>query len=328
MAFSLRSNGSTFERVHRRQWQDRWHASYDAAIHATGREAPSVSQATILMPAKVGMREFHTLSHSETWLALLALYHPAVWEIHEQRILYPTPRPHYLDTHPRGSNAQWKSFAGIIDVADRLGFLKMIRHIRLQDGQDPLNFLTVPVFWIGDLLLFLEDNQGPYLLNWSIKKTMSAFGQPGPRQDGKMDTARRSERAQARQDVEKVYYADADIPTIEIAGDQIDFELRCNLRDLFLDHGTELKIDTEKRARAVEIYSSAIGSGQPANQLVRSVSARLRMSPDDARTVLRQGIWRREIRIDLFDAFHMDKALRPEREDALQRYAAWFRRPK
>lgn len=316
---------ATFRRIHKRQWRDRWHADYDAAIHATGREAPKVSQATILVPQKVGMRDFHCLSNPETWASLLALYHPAVWEIHEQRILYPTPRPHYLDSHPRGAGRLWHPFAGVLDVADRLGMLRFIRCIRIP-RDDSAELFSVPVLWVGDLLLYLEDAEGPYLINWSVKDKVAAFGIPGPRRDGKMPRERECERAKGRHQIEVVYYADAGTRTQEVAGEQIDFDLRCNLRDLFLDHATRIEVGAEECARAVELFGGAVGSGEPANQIIRAVAGCLHMTSEEARTLLRQAVWHRHVRIDLFRPFHMDKPLYPEREDPLHRYAAWFSR--
>jgi hypothetical protein len=40
-------------------------------------------------PVKVEGREFHTLSEAEKFCALLALYHPDCWDVHEQFVLFP-----------------------------------------------------------------------------------------------------------------------------------------------------------------------------------------------------------------------------------------------
>lgn len=312
-----------FKRIYARQWEERWHDQYDAAIHATKGEAPRLSQATILAPEKVGGRAFHCLSNQETWAALLALYHTRVWEIHEQRILYPNAREHPLARHPRGAGRVWPPLRGVLDVAERLGYMGYIRVIRVQKGE---RWVRVPKFWIGDQLLYIEDDAGPYLVNWSVKKETASFGTPGPSRTGKMPSKRSIDRARARHEIELAYFADAEIRTQEVPGDEIDVNLRCNLRDLFLRHSLPVPVAEPVRERAVQLFANAVGTGEPANFLVRAVAAALGTSSWDSETILRQAIWRREVRIDLFRPFHMDKPLRAERVDPLVRYASWFAR--
>lgn len=119
MATQIAREEARFRRIYARQWLDRWYDKYDAGIHATGREAPFASGATILAPQKMGRRPFHCLSTGETWAALLLIFHPGVWEVHEQRILYPVPRKHFLEGHPRGAGFRWPQFRGTLDVAER-----------------------------------------------------------------------------------------------------------------------------------------------------------------------------------------------------------------
>ena len=315
----------TFRRIYLRQWKDRWREQYDAGIHARGREVPSLSGAGILTPQKVGRREFHCLSRGEVWAALLALFNPAVWEIHEQRILYPSPRRHFLEGHPRGAGHHWPPLRGTLDVASRLGFLPHIESIRIE-GASAGEYSYVPVFWLGDLLLFLEDEAGPYLVNWSVKDTLAAFGKPGPRRHGKMPTNKELEQAHARHRIEVVYYEDAGIPTREIGCDQIDTNLAYNLRDLCLCEAPSAAVNEEKRSRAIETFRQEVGSETPANVVVSDVAQRLAIDPADSKCILYQALWARQVRIDLFQRFLLNKPLRPERVDPLQRYSNWFAR--
>ncbi len=116
-------NEARLRLIQKRQLRDAWGKDYQAAIWATPAEAPSISTPTILHPAKLGGRPMHTLSRPETWTALLALYHPGVWDIHEQRILYPGPRPHFLDGHRLTVGQAFRHLRGTLTVAEEMGCL-------------------------------------------------------------------------------------------------------------------------------------------------------------------------------------------------------------
>lgn len=307
-----------------RQWEDRWGKDYVAAIFATPKEAPSISTPTILRPQKLALRDFHTLSQPETWAALLALYHPKVWEIHEQRILSPRPRAHFLYGHERARGMNFPSFAGTLEVADRMGILNVHPKIRLKEGENPKEWPLVPFPYIGDLLLFLEDEKGPFALNWTIKDKYKNFRRRGPNSQGKPLKDVDDDKAIQRQLLEKSYYGDADIRTQQIAGEAIDFDLRCNLADLFGAHALHLTIDDEVRAGVNGLFRSAIGTGVRANAIAQEGAAKYGLTTIDVLKLMRQGIWRREIRVNLFRPILADKPLHPEVEDALVRYKDWF----
>lgn len=323
----LKINEETHRRIYKRQWLDRWHAYYDASIHATPKEAPSVSVATILRPAKLGGRPFHSLSLGETWASLLALYNPGVWDVHEQRILYPTPRPHFLAGHPRGLGQSFSPFAGTVDVADRLGMLS--KHpkfsIQVEENGEPI-IETIPFFYIGDLLLYLEDEVGAFVVNWTVKDDETAFRRRQFDFSGRACIAEDDEGIINRHRLEEVYYADAGVRTQRISKEQIDLNLRCNLRDLFLAHSVCVFIDAESREEVNEFFCSAVGSGVPGNQLCREVESTFGVTGHEAAVLLKQAVWQRRVRVDLFSPFHVNEPLYPEREDALVRYAHWFKR--
>lgn len=321
----LKRNEETYRRIFNRQWQDRWFADYDAAIHATSREAPSASRPSTLRPAKLGGRAFHTLSQAETWAALIALYHPNVWDVHEQRILYPTPRPHFLANHPRSGGQSFKPLVGTVGVADRLGLLSKHPKIKVcsDDGVEIVTEI-LPFFYLGDLLLFIEDELGVYAVNWNVKGTEEGFKTRHPHQFKAAPDPRGDSAVINRHLIEETYYSDAGIRTQRITKERFDFDLRCNLFDLFLDHSLEIQIEKESRLRAFELFNEAVGANVPANTVCRELSARFRVSLRDMTALLRQGVWERKIRVDLFRPFLMNKPLYPEREDPLARYAAWF----
>lgn len=321
-----RLNEARWRLIRERQWKDRWGGDYIASIFATPKEAPGVSVPMILKPEKLEGREFHTLSQPETWASLLALHHPRLWEVHEQRILYPTPRAHYLFGHPRAVGQNFPSFAGTLDVADRLGMLSKHPKVRIKHGNDPAQWPMAPFPYIGDLLLFLEDKKGPYAVNLPVKDKYRNFRRRGPHPQGKPRKDVDDEGAIARQLLEKTYYADAGIRTQPVAGEEIDFDLRCNLADLFGDHALPLNIEDEVRGKIIALYRSAIGADVPAYVVATEAAARFNMTVRDAIALMRQGIWRRELRIDLFRPFLTDRPLRPEVEDVFERYGHWFAR--
>lgn len=307
-----------------RQWKDRWGADYVAAIFATPKEAPSISVPSILRAEKLAFRECHTLSQPETWAALLALHYPRLWDVHDQRILYPKPRAHYLYGHPRAVGQSFPSFSGTLDVVDRLGMLSKHPKVRVHRGDDPAQWPMVPFPYIGDLLLYLEDDKGVYAVNWTIKDKYKNFRRRGPHPQGKARKDVDDEGAITRQLLEKIYYEDADIRTQQVAGEAIDFDLRCNLTDLFGDHGLQLDIVEDVRGKIIELYQSAIGGDVQAYVVATEAAARFNMTVRDALALMRQGIWRRELRIDLFRPFLTDRPLHPEVEDVFVRYGHWF----
>ncbi|GAB1424143.1 hypothetical protein MASR2M16_13770 [Thauera terpenica] len=323
----LKRNEETYRRIFNRQWQDRWHSDYDAAMHATPHEAPSASRPSILRPGKLGGRAFHTLSQTETWSALLALYNPNVWDVHEQRILYPTPRANFLANHPRSRGISFKPFAGTLDVADRLGLLSKHPKFRVCGDDSPDGMpVTLPFFYLGDLLIFIEDKLGVYAVNWNIKGTEQGFRTRLPYQFKAAPDPRNDSAVINRHLIEENYYLDAGIRTQRITKDRFHFDLRCNLFELFLDHSLEIKINQEERLRAYEFFNEAIGASVLANSVCREVSARYNLTLRDAIALLRQGVWLRKIRVDLFRPFLMNKPLYREREDPLVHYASWFKR--
>jgi len=311
--------------VKRRQWDDRWGADYLAGICADPKEAPGISTGTILRPKKLGGREFHTLSRSETWCALLALYHPDCWELFDQRVMSPTPRPHLLFGHAFASGLRLKPFKGTLDVAERLGMLSKHPKVRLQNDSDPAKWPLAPFPYFCDLNLCMRDEDGPYLLDWPVKDKFEDFRRRGP---GK-SRARPDEDDPAviqRGLLQLTYFADADVRTHQVVGRAIDFHVRCNLRDLFLDHTFPTTVTEIVREEIMGLYTENVGADVPANLIALQASRRYGIPEREATALLKQGIWQRRLRVDLFQPVLMDKPLRRETQDVLNRYGGWFKR--
>ena len=82
-----------------RQGQFHWGGSYTPSTLAVPREAPKNSRITQLNSRKLG-RAVHALSTPERVFTQLALYHPDLIDIHEQKMLWPYDFAHPLNGHP------------------------------------------------------------------------------------------------------------------------------------------------------------------------------------------------------------------------------------
>lgn len=307
--------------IKKRQWIEAWGEHYVAAQWATPKEAPGLSTASILHPQKLGGRPFHTLSQNETWVAMLALYHPDVWDIHEQRVLFPQASPHPLQGHPRALGKNFKPFRGTLAVAQKMGTLA--RQPKCRVTLDDRSVAYAPFPYLGDLLIFLQDADGAYVVNHSVKDKRESFRRRGPK-PGKPNIHADHLGTLNRHALEKCYFDDAGIPTRQVVGGDIDLDLRVNLNDLFLSDAECTGISNAAKLELWQIFRAHVGSTKSVYAVIRAASERFRVDADEVRTVLKQGIWRRKIQIDLFRPLLMDRPLRPMVDDPLQVYKNWF----
>lgn len=322
-------NRPTFARLKeiiRRQLESLWGGDYLPCIQATPKEAPSGSRASILIPEKLGKREMHLMSSAERAFALLALYHPNVIDIHEQSMLSPEPRMHPLYGFPELMLADLPPLKGIIDVADRLGYTNLLPLVWEDPPADPENPRPFVFPFIGDLLLFLmPPGETPYCLNWNIKSKLDAFKRPGA-PNSKRHRIAEEVAELPRNEMERVYYADAGIRTDHLALEQLDMHVVANLTQLFPHHATPLGLTEDQATELKDRYQTALDTGVPPFEVIQLCVARGRFSLEQCRIYLWQAIWRRELRCDLFKPLLIDRPLRPEREDVLDVYGDWFRR--
>ena len=299
-----------------------WGEEYVPSILATREEAPSISRAVQLWAKQLG-RSCHLLSKVEVRAATLALYHPALFELHEQRMLSSEPRPHPLANHPRYAGLNLSPLRGTLDVAQRLGVLSVIPLVRFtEDNERHL----APFPLVGDLLLFLVDSQGPYCVNWPLKDTRKAFRRPGPKPRAKPRPDVDDPNAIARNELEIAYYQDAGIRTEQLSREDINPAVAHNLYDLFLAHRKAIDISDDARREATEDFVDVVGTSTPAYRVLQHVERKLALSKEDAIALLKQAIWRRDVRVDLFKPVLMDRPLAGEMVDVLDTYAAWFAR--
>ena len=308
-----------------RQRHDRWSPDYVAGIFADPREAPGISTATILRPAKLGRREVHTLSFNETCSAFLAFYNPDCWEVFDQRAMSPTPRPHLLQGHAKAEGLKLKPFEGTISVTERLGTLAKHPKVRARIGARQENWPWAPFPYFADLTLCLEDDLGPYVVDWPIKDKEDDFRKRGPK-SGQSRPDADDPAVVARTALQEIYNSDAGIRTQQVVGHSIDFHVRCNLRELFLDESFRTTVNPMTRLELIHEIKETIGADIPGYLTARRLASKFKVAPREVVAIIKQGIWNRQIRVDLFQPIQMDKPLQPEIKDVLSHYAAWFRR--
>lgn len=311
--------------IYGRQKECYWDDRYLAGIFATPQEAPSVSRAYVLTPEKLGGRETHVLSTPERNAALLGLYHPQVVGLQEQRMLSPMFAQHPLWTWPGIDRTTLKPLSGVIDVADRLGYLKQLPLVWVPHPTAPDHKMSVVLPWCGDLLWALNTPaNGICCINWTVKGNHEDFIRPLAPLQQKRPAPRLSQALLARHEIEAAYYCDAGIRTVRVAGDDIDAHVVANLRQLFNHHRRPLALRPDQRQEILEKYRTALQLGVPPSDVIELLVGRGRYSVHQCRSLLYQAIWNRELRVDLFRPVLINRPLRPEERDVADVYAAWF----
>lgn len=320
MAQNATAKLERIRRITKRQHEPAWGKHYDPAIHATPQEAPRCSRPTILKPAKLGLRDMHLLSSIEARAALLALYDPSTFDVHEQHALSCVPARHPLASHPSCVGKQFPRIEGTVNVANRIG--RFAWHSKVFSDNE---HRWIADIYVGDLLLFRKDEKGAYCVNWTIKATHNDFDRPGPRIYGR-PRPQASARAAFRHELEATYFADAGIRTQRVVDGDMDVTLLANLRELFCYHSLPLKVRPTERQQIEEALADTVGGSTPTWTTLQAIAQRWHLTTDVARTLLYQAVWARRIRVDLFYPLMIDKPLRVETRDPLVVYAQWFAR--
>ncbi|MDY0748724.1 hypothetical protein SNE35_29770 [Paucibacter sp. R3-3] len=312
-----------------------WGPDYLAPLRASRGEAPSISRASELYSPKVG-RFLELLSTPEQVAGLLALHHPGLFELIEQKELSPMPDLNPLEGHPRYTGPALPPVSGTIDIADRMGLLRFhpkawqdVPVLRTDDlattAFDTADSYCVPGYWHGDLLLYLEDEQGMYCLHWDTKAKPGDHGMPGP---GYAPSRRRQaiSRAQARDKVVLAYFHEANIRTVRVAGSEIDRTVTNNLRAAVAWQRRPPDMTDELQFGLMSELRAALLSETTPIEVFRRFSRDTSASMDACRRVFYRAIMSRELRLDLFRDIVVDRPMLAERRDVLAVYADWFER--
>ncbi len=308
-----------------RQAVQRFSPEYEPAQRANRAEAPSVSRAYILHSAKLG-RDVHLLSTPEMAAGLVALYHPRLFELQEQRLLSMGPSVHPLVGHPKAIGMPLSPLPGTLRVMESLGELRKHATISYQTSPDPQSEQSIPWPYIGDLLLFLEDESGPYCVNWTVKADPEEFWRRGSYNGKPYRPGVEVPAVVLRHRIEAEHYGAAGIRTVQITPERFDQHVIDNLRFLFLYHGRPLAVDPDLRQRVVTTFAGTIGTLQSIYQTTLALIAETGLALDEVYTILYQAIWQRDLEVDLFTAILADQPLRPSTIDVCQRYGALFAR--
>lgn len=325
MSKLTRPSAARLKQIIQRQDPPGFGKSYVPSIKANREEAPSKSRPAWIWWGRVE-RDLSALSSIELAVLLICLYNKSVWEIHDQRMLPTSPRPHPLCGHPKAAGMILPPLRGTIDVADSLGLLKFHPVIRVPI-EGSVETEIVPFAWVGDFLLFLEDYQGPYNVNLNIKSDEREF------EISEIDGALRGNRARrsqakttARHLVEEHLYADAQIRTMQLSKKDYDENVVANLAQIYGWQKSNDPFNTSQREEIVARFNGSFATGESPIEVAWAICTRHGWQLNHIKSVLYKAIWDRQIRVDLFQPFLIDRPLQPERRDVLEVYSDWFRR--
>lgn len=325
MGKNTRPSEARYRTLEKRQGRPKFGNEYLSAIFATKEEAPPHSRPCIVQLPEPG-RALHALSVPELHLILLALHHPNLVEVHDQKVLSCIPCPHPAHHHPRAQEQILPFMRGTVDVADALGLLHYHPTVRVTDPDNPEQKITVPFPWIGDLLLFMEDAQGMYCVNWNIKDSPDQFSQPFSDDPKKKNSANEKAKVIARHQIEEIYYADAGIPTIKITSADFNRQVVFNLARLFGRHKRQTPFHADETKFILDRFRAGMAIGEPPLTTMSALQMYAPFSREHLTTLLLQAIWKRQIRVDLFEPIHLHVPLMPEKRDILDIHQRWFAR--
>ena len=313
--------------IYARQNIPLWGPDYIPAQLATREEAPSISRASIVYSSRL-RRDVHFLSLPERAAGSLALLHPRLVDLHEQKALSPIPAPPPLTTPPRAQGQVFPPLPGTLAIAERLGIANRHPRVWIDDPQSIHGErAAVPFPYLGDLLLVMEDRDGLYCINWSVKKTVAAFSSPiGNRVRARASREHAAERVAQRQTLEAEYYAAAGIRTVQVSEADMDLMLVTNLKWLITWSARPVPTDPEKRQAVWAAFRTLRRNAVSPRSVFPELQTRLELSQHECKRLFYEGIYRRDIRVDLYSPILIDRALRPERQDPLVEFSRWFAR--
>lgn len=319
--------GNRLRTVFKRQKSPPWDKNYLPGIFATREEAPDISRASILTPGMLG-RSFHCLSQPEKYLSIFGFYSQKFAGAQEQRMMPAHPILHPLFTMPAVTDKRLPVLPGILAIAEKIGATNILSIGSLPAEKEGEKALKIIFPFFSDILWAVRESDGSVnkCINWNIKDEQDAFSQPAPqRRRGKASAESDTDRTIARHTLERLYYEEAGIRTVQIGLDQLDETFRENLRCLFGQHRRRVTLAEQLQGALNERFATALQAGIPPFEVILDLKRRHQFDIHDARTFLWQLIWRRELRVDLFSTLLIDRPLKPESIDPLEMYADWFR---
>lgn len=309
-----------FELIMSRQSRFEWGGEYVPSILAFPREAPKGSRISRLHSRKLG-RTIHLLSGPEKLFAQMALYHPDLFEMHEQKMLWPVHAPHPLRGHPLTKGTFPPPLSGTVEIARDIGF----KHYEIVKEDAPGVRHKLPYPYLGDLLLYLRSDCGaPFAINWTVKDHSSAFHE---RRRGNAKTAvqqrKDREHAELRSELERRYYASAGIRTVEVSRDLLPPIVQANLDLLFGMHDLDFSVGSSLLDDFSAEVADSVERGDPVAYVAIEYGARWGFR-DQFIAKIYQDIWDRKILVDFHEPILIDHPLVIGGCDLLVEFSSFF----
>ena len=310
----------------RRQDPPTFGPGYEPAIKPTREEAPSRSRPAPVWVDKLG-RDVSTLSWPERAVLAIILYCCLkLVDLQEQRMLPFLPGAHPLHRHPLAAGMNLKPTRGTLQITSDLGFLRFHPVVNIAGNEDAPP-TQAPGCWIGDYLVFIAGGNGPFCVNINVKSTRSEFEFPQVDVNLNADPKRAAIREKARHETERTVYSDFEIPTIEVAADELPKILVANLLQLMGWQKRQVTLSSDQVALAIDAFNEGLEQGASPLDVIAAMELSHGLPAYQQKIVLHQAIFARKLRVDLFEShFFIDHPMRPETQDAVEVFAHWFRR--
>ncbi|WP_218511948.1 hypothetical protein [Variovorax sp. dw_308] len=252
---------------------------------------------------------------------------PATFELHEQHMAPPFESKNRLKDHPKGRDLFLPVTEGTVAIAAHLGVLSKhpcVDDPDCRDAAGEIGRLAAP--YIGDLLLFLEDSEGPYCVDWDVKAMQGDHGRPGAGDWTERTSPKRIRAATCREEIYQECSRQLGIRVVRVAKEDLPRQLRYNLDSLFRLHHQTIDLSADRQDELVAQFQEALISECPPQTVIERYRSLGTPGMKDCKRVLEQAIWNRRIRIDLYSPWGIDWPLLPEVRDPLVEFSHWFSR--
>lgn len=310
-----------YVRIRRRQPTTATFDGYLPAVMATREEAPRSSRPTQIGGLNPFSRILHAGSDPERDAILLAMFHPKVFDLREQFAMHPCRSLHPLANHRKAMGLVLPDLVGTIAIYESLNELECVPLISIPDENGGL--VRVPNYLVADLLIFLEDDTGPYVVHWSIKDRPEAFEKHFERPQIR-DPAKAHRKHDLRLEIERLYFKSATIPTRRLATSTVPAIFRSNLIKVYVWASRPAQRPIPE---AVSHLLMAIDwSCSSPLEVGRHCLLRHGVSEHDFKTVLYTLIWTHRIAINFERHILFDQPLGRPAEPVLTKYNWLFAR--
>lgn len=309
-----------FALIRSRQAHFAWGDIYTPSVLAVPREAPKGSRISRMNSRKLG-RAIHSLSTPEAVFTQLALFHPQLLDIHEQKMLWPYHAPHPLHGHPLTKGHFPHPVTGTMEIAKQIGF----KHHQVVITTKAGNRQRMPFPYQGDLLLYLLGSDGrPYAVNWTVKDQAQAFRERRY-SAAKTPNQQKKDRdhAELRTALEQLHYASGGIRTVQMSLDRLDPIVVGNLDLLFPMHGLPLTLEPELLREFSAEIEAAVHAGALIHPIIYRYAARWGKR-DQFIARIYQDIWDRKLPVNFFKPILIDHPLDTDGGDLLAAYGKFF----